>query len=69
MRIQSAVLEVIAKGQGACHPNFLALGGGDLVPDAIRGDPVLELGKDRSRFRVSRPIDVVVLNQTYLDYQ
>src|SRR5262249_19716858 len=40
-----AVLEVIAKGQGASHPNPLALGGGDLVADALRGDLALELGK------------------------
>ena len=40
-----AVLHLVAKGQGTADPKSLALGGGDLVADALGGDLPLELGK------------------------
>ena len=40
-----AVLRVIAKRRHAADPKTLALGGRDLVPDALRGDLALELGE------------------------
>jgi hypothetical protein len=55
-----AVLQLIAKGEEASHPQPFALGGSNLVPDALGGDLPLELGK--GTLRVSRPMDVVVLN-------
>ena len=39
------ILQRIAKGEGAAHPNPLALGGGNLVADTLGGDLALELGK------------------------
>jgi hypothetical protein len=40
-----AVLQLIAKGEGATHPQPFALGGRNLVADALGGDLPLELGK------------------------
>ena len=40
-----SVLGVIAERRHAADPKALALGGGDLVPDALGGDLALELGK------------------------
>ena len=40
-----AVLGVVAERRHAADPKALALGGGDLVPDALGGDLPLELGK------------------------
>src|SRR6266446_3644730 len=40
-----AILRVIAERCHAADPETLALGGGDLVPDALGGDLALELGK------------------------
>ena len=40
-----SVLGVIAKRRHAADPKTLALGGGNLVPDALGGDLALELGK------------------------
>jgi hypothetical protein len=57
-----AVLQLIAKGEGAAYPQSFALGRCDLVPDTLGGNLPLEWAKDRSTFRVSRPMDVVVLN-------
>ena len=40
-----AVLGVVAQWRHAADPQALALGGGDLVPDAFGGDLAFELGK------------------------
>ena len=40
-----AVLQLIAQGEGATHPQPFALGRSNLVPDALGGDLPLELGK------------------------
>ena len=40
-----SVLGVVAQRRHAADPKALALGGGDLVPDALGGDLALELGK------------------------
>src|SRR5262245_66688389 len=40
-----ALLRVIAERRHAADPKPLAFGGGDLVPDTLRGDLALELGK------------------------
>src|SRR5260370_40373994 len=40
-----AILRVIAERCHAADPETLALGGGDLVPDALGGDLALELSK------------------------
>src|SRR5258707_1287567 len=40
-----AILRVIAERCHAADPETLALGGGDLVADALGGDLALELGK------------------------
>src|SRR5437667_4202176 len=40
-----AILRVIAERCHAADPEALALGGGDLVPDALGGVLALELGK------------------------
>ena len=40
-----SVLGVVAERRHAADPQPLALGGGDLVPDALGGDLALELGK------------------------
>ena len=40
-----AVAHVVAERHGAAHPHALALGGGDLVADALAGDLALELGE------------------------
>ena len=40
-----AVLGRVSERHDATHPEPLALGGGDLVADALRGDLALELGK------------------------
>ena len=39
------VLGVVAQWRHAADPQALALGGGDLVPDALGGDLPFELGK------------------------
>ena len=40
---QQAVLDVVAQRRDAAHPHPFALGGGDLVADALTGDLALEL--------------------------
>src|SRR6516164_8905957 len=40
-----AVLGGVSQGHDAANPQPLALGGSDLVPDALGGDLALELGK------------------------
>ena len=40
-----AVRQLIAEGEGTSHPEPFALGGRDLVPDALGSDLPLELGK------------------------
>jgi hypothetical protein len=52
----------IAQRHHAAVPQPLALGGADLVADAFDGDIALELAKESSTLRVSRPMEVVVLN-------
>src|SRR4051794_14988379 len=59
---QLALLRVIAERRVAAHPHALLLRGGDLVADALAGDLTLELGKGNRTLRVSRPIELVVLN-------
>ena len=39
------VIHDVAEGQGAAHPQPLALGGGDLVPNSFRCNLPLELGE------------------------
>src|SRR6476660_7893223 len=57
-----AVLRVIAKRRHAADPETLALGGCDLVADALRVTSRSNWANDSSTFKVSRPIEVVVLN-------
>ncbi len=60
---QLAVLDAVAVGRHPAHPHALLPAGGDLVADALGRHLALELGEADSRmFSVSRPIDVVVLN-------
>jgi hypothetical protein len=40
-----AVLQLIAEGEGASHPQSFTLGGSNLVPDTLGSDLPLELGK------------------------
>ena len=54
--------DVVAERQRAAHPHALALGGRDLVADALARDLALELGEGQQHVEVSRPIEVVVLN-------
>ena len=46
----------------AAHPHPLALGGGDLVADALAGDLALKLGEGQQDVEHQPPIEVVVLN-------
>src|SRR5258706_12054702 len=57
-----AVLHLVAEGQGTADPETLPLGGGNLVPDPLGGDFRSNWAKDRSTFRVSPPMEGVVLN-------
>ena len=59
---QPPLANVIAQRRHAAHPHALALGGSDLVADALAGHLALELAKESSTLSVSRPIEVVVLN-------
>ena len=44
-----AIFQLIAEGEGTAHPKPPALGGRDLVPDALGSDLPLELGKGQDR--------------------
>ena len=57
-----AIVERVAERNHAADPQALALGGGDLVADALGGDLAFELSEGQQNIKVKRPIDVVVLN-------
>jgi hypothetical protein len=50
-----AVLGVVAEWRHAADPETLALGGGNLVTDALRGDLALELGKRQQHIQSQPP--------------
>ncbi len=59
---QPPLANVISQRRHASHPHALALGGSDLVPDALARDLAFELGERQQDIERSRPIEVVVLN-------
>ena len=50
-----SVFGVVAERGHAAYPKSLALGGGDLVPDALRGNLSLELGKGQQNIEREPP--------------
>ena len=56
------VLGLIAQWDHTADPKALPFRGPDLVANALGGDLPLELGERQQTLRVSRPIEVVVLN-------
>jgi len=59
---QLALFYVTAEGRHSSHPHAFALGGRDLVTNALAGDLGLELGKREQDVQGQPPIEVVVLN-------
>jgi hypothetical protein len=60
--MELSILVVIAKRDNAAHPHALLLRGRDLVANAFPVTSRSNWANERRTFRVSRPIDVVVLN-------
>jgi hypothetical protein len=54
-RLQRPALGIVAEGHDAAHPEPLALGGGDLVADALGRDLALELGEAQEHVQRQPP--------------
>src|ERR1700752_748099 len=59
---QATILKVIPQWDADTHPHALSFRSSNLVADALASHLSLELRKESRTFRVSRPIDDVVLN-------
>src|SRR5207253_2705560 len=59
---QLAILDVVPERRHAAHPHAFLLRRGDLVAHPLADHLALERANDSRMLRVSRPIEVVVLN-------